>query len=245
MQGLHAATGHGGTVALTGHPVGRRILAHYVVDLIASTLVVLIVGWLFEASVSNVHLQSAVLAQNEIFVAISRFTPHSLVFSYFETVRVMNMSLGYSYQFPTDFAGTVNHAFRTVGELLMNIAVAVPVTLLGLYHKASGTAAQVVLAGFGVALGTVFVALFAARTSLWRLILAAALTPLAISVLFLAMQGFMIAMLDTFYWFTSLAPYTVACPILCTFYWIAFPTADRGITARLAHAMLRMLEPEQ
>lgn len=55
----------------------------------------------------------------------------------------------------------------------------------------------------------------------------------------------MIAMLNTFYWFTSLAPFTVACPVLCTAFWMAFPNAERGITASLAHAMLRVLEPQR
>jgi hypothetical protein len=242
MQGWHAATGHGSTVVLSGRPAGRRLLTHYAIDLIASITVVLIFGWLFEASASNTRLQNAVITQNEVYIAISRFVPHSLMSSYFDTVRRMTINMPYSYQIATDFSGTIQHALLRVGELVVNIALAVPGTLLELYHQTNGIAASVVLAGFSVALVTVFGALFATRTSMWRLILGAAISPLAISVLFLALQGFMIAMLGTFHWFTTLAPYTVACPVLCTLYWIAFPAAERGATASLAHALLRVLE---
>jgi hypothetical protein len=116
---------------------------------------------------------------------------------------------------------------------------------MDLYHETSGTAAWIVLAGFGVAVGSVFTAMLAKRPSVFRLLLATVLTPFAISAVFVGLQGFMIAMLDAFYWFTSLAPYTVACPVLCTAYWTAFPNAERGITASLAHVILRVLEPRR
>ncbi len=225
--------------------MGTHLLAHYTSDMIVSVLVVLTIGWFIETSASSAHLQDAVVTQNEIYVAISRFTPHNLARSYIDTVGRMNINLWYSYEIATDFAGAINRAVLMCGEIIVNVGVAVPDTLLQLYRETSGAAARIVLAGFGVALGTVFVALFSTRTSVWRLILACAISPLAISVLFLVLQGFMIAMLETFDWFTTLAPYTVACPILCTIYWIAFPTANRGATATLAHAMLRVLEPER
>ena len=55
----------------------------------------------------------------------------------------------------------------------------------------------------------------------------------------MALQGFMVLMLDAFFWFTTLAPYTVACPVLCTLYWVAFPNAERGATATVANAVLK------
>jgi hypothetical protein len=54
---------------------------------------------------------------------------------------------------------------------------------------------------------------------------------------FLVLQGFMVLLPEAFFWFTSLAPYTVACPVICTLYWIAFPNADRGATQSAARAI--------
>jgi ABC-type Fe3+-siderophore transport system permease subunit len=127
--------------------------------------------------------------------------------------------------------------------LAFNLALAVPRTLTELYQETSGPAAWIVLIGFAMVAITLIVALLHARTSPWRLPLAVALIPLTVSLVFMALQGFMVLMIDTFYWFTTLAPYTVACPILCTAYWVIRPNADRGITASLAHAILRVLEP--
>jgi hypothetical protein len=242
MNGWHAGAGHGSTVALTGRPGGGRVLAHFAIDLIASLAAVLALGWFFEASVSSAHLQDAVVTQNAIYAAISKFTPRNLLFSYFATVDRLTINAAYTYQFATGFTGTIHEALLTVGKLVVSIFLAIPYTLLELYDQTSGTAARIVLAVFGMVLGSVFAVLFMTRMSMLRLILAAIISPVAISILFLALQGFMTAMLDTFYWFTSLAPYTVACPILCSVYWIVFPNAERGATAGLAHAMLRVLE---
>jgi len=96
-----------------------------------------------------------------------------------------------------------------------------------------------------MAIGTVFTALLAGRRSVWRLLLAIAVTPLAISVLFMILQAFMVLMLDAFFWLTWLAPYTVACPVLCTLYWVAFPHTARGAAATLVRAIGRVLEPQR
>jgi hypothetical protein len=53
----------------------------------------------------------------------------------------------------------------------------------------------------------------------------------------------MVLMLSAFFWLTTLAPYAVACPVLCTLYWVAMPNAERGAVASVAHLVLRMLEP--
>lgn len=90
--------------------------------------------------------------------------------------------------------------------------------------------------------GSVFALLLASRPSLPRLLLVSALSPIAVSVVFLALQGFMVLMLDAFVWFTALAPYAVACPVICTLYWVVFPNADRGATVMLLRAAGRALE---
>lgn len=247
MHGWHATTGTGTTLAIReqGRPVGGRLMAHYFLDLLTSMAAVLALGWFIEASASNAYLRDAIVTQNEIYVAITRFTPHNLALSYAHTVDEMTRSLMLGSQISESFIDVIGQTFATAGQFLLYLALAVPRTNMELYHETSGTAAWIVLAGFGVAVGSVFTAMLATRASVFRLLFATALTPFAISVVFVALQGFMIAMLDTFYWFTSLAPFTVACPVLCTVYWMAFPNADRGITASLAHAILRVLEPER
>jgi hypothetical protein len=247
MHGWHATTGTGTTIALHGHgrPVGGRLLAQYVLDLLASIGAVLALGWFIEASASDSYVRDAIITQNEIYVAISRFTPHNLALSYVHTVDEMTRSLVFGPQSGEGFTEVIRQALTTVGQVLSGLVLAVPQTIIDLYHETSGTAAWIVLAGFGVAVGSVFAAMLATSASVFRLLLATLLTPLAISALFVALQGFMIAMLATFYWFTSLAPFTVACPVLCTVYWVAFPNAERGITASLAHAILQVLEPKQ
>jgi len=75
-----------------------------------------------------------------------------------------------------------------------------------------------VLVGYGMAAVTFLAALIHAGTSPWRPPLALALIPLAVLLVFMALQSFMVLMLGTFFWFTTLAPCTVACPILCTAY---------------------------
>jgi len=242
MNGWHAATRHESTVASTGHPVGGRLLAQFAIDLTASVLVVLTFGWFFAGSVSNANLHAAVVTQNAIYAAISRFTPQQLVLRYISTVDHLTSNTAYSFQVASNFTGTIDHALVAVGRLMVGIALAIPQTLLELFSETSATAARTVSVAFGMALGGVFVALFINRTSLWRLLFAAAISPLAISVLFLALQGCMVAILGIFYWFTSLVLYTIACPILCTIYWLVFPNAERGATASLARAMLRLLE---
>jgi hypothetical protein len=136
----------------------------------------------------------------------------------------------------------VRQAVVSTAMLALNLILAVPLTLAELYQETSGLAGWIVLIGFGMVAAILFAALVYARTSPWRLLRAMALVPLAVSLVFMALQGFMVLMLDAFFWFTTLAPYTVACPVLCTLYWAVRPNADRGITASLAHAVMRVLE---
>jgi hypothetical protein len=244
MLGWRAATESGPIAATTGRPVGRRFLTHYLTDLTTTVVLVLAVGWIIQASASDHYLRDAMVTQNDIYISISRFTPHNLATNYVNTVETMSRNLPVSYEYGRGYADIMHDALIKVATLILNVVVAVPETVTDLYRQTSGTAAWIVLAGFAVALGSVFAALVGTRTSLWRLFLATVVSPPAISVLFVAMQGFMVVMLDTFYWFTLLAPLTVACPVLCTLYWIAFPNAERGITVSAAHAVLNFLEPK-
>lgn len=221
----------------------RRQMTHYLMDLAASVVVVLAVGWFIQSSASEFYVRDALITQNEIYVTISRFTPHNLLASYGATVQRAAQGIAAAHDTSGNTADAVRHAVVSTALLALNLILAVPLTLAGLYQETSGAAGWIVLIGFGMVTAILFGALVYARTSPWRLLRAMALVPLAVSLVFMALQGFMVLMLDAFFWFTALAPYTVACPILCTLYWVIKPNADRGITALLAHAVLRRLEP--
>src|SRR5579863_4917266 len=163
MHGWHATTGTGTTMAIHGHgrPAGARLLAHYILDLLASMAAVLALGWFIEASASNAYVRDAIVTQNEIYVAISRFTPHNMALSYVHTVDEMTRSLPFGSQTGQNFTDAIRQALVMVGQFLLELALAVPHTMMDLYCETSGTAAWIVLAGFGVALASVFAAMLA------------------------------------------------------------------------------------
>jgi hypothetical protein len=132
-----------------------------------------------------------------------------------------------------------------MGWLLLNICLAAPRMLLELYRQTSGIAAWIVLAGFTAGISAVFAWLLSGRFALWRLLLASAAGPLVVSLVFLVLQGFMVLMLGTLYWLTVLAPYAVACPVLCILYWVVFPHADHGATSAVARAIGHLVHGPQ
>ncbi len=205
----------------------------------------LMLGWLIQTSASDDYLRNAMVAQNDIYVSISRFTPHNLAMSYVNTLESMNRNLVPGYDPGVGAASAIQGALVAVAVVIVNAVRAVPDTIIELYRETGGPAAWIVLAGFAFGLGGVFLALLGTRASPWRLLLAAVVSPFAISAVFVGLQGFMAAMLDMFYWFTTLAPYTVICPVICTLYWIVLPNAERGATATVAHALLRVLDPKR
>jgi len=221
------------------------MLAFFLTDLVASVALVLMLGWLIQTSASDDTLRNAMIAQNDIYVSISRFTPRNLAISYAGILREMNRNVMIRYDSSPDITAAIHAAVLAVATITVNAVRAVPDTIVELYGEASGLASWIVLVGFGVGLGGIYATLRATRASPWRLFLAAAVSPFAISAVFVVLQGFMIAMLGMFYWFTELAPYTVICPALCTLYWIVVPNAERGATAALAHALLRVRDPKR
>jgi len=218
------------------------MLVHYLTDLVVSVLLVLALGWMFQSSADDLALRNALIAQNDIYRELSRLTPRNLFFDYLATLDRMMRNALFGYSRMEGLGGAIWQALLTIGELLLDLVLAVPRTLIGLYQETGGTAASIVLAAFGMAAGTVFTWLLRSKRLLARLALALVLTSVAISGVFLLLQAFMVMMLDTFFWFTALAPYTVVCPVLCTLYWVAFPRADRGATAMAARAFMRVLE---
>ncbi len=218
-------------------------MTHYLMDLAASVVVVLAVGWFVQASASEFYVRDALITQNEVYVAISRFTPHNLLARYGATVQHLAQGIAAAHDTSGNTVYAIRQAVLSTLALGLTLILAVPLTLSELYQETSGAAAWIVLIGFGMVAAILIAALLYARTSPWRLLRALVLVPLAVSLVFMALQGFMVLMLDGFFWFTALAPYTVACPVLCTLYWVLRPNADRGITASLAHAIMRRLEP--
>ena len=217
---------------------GGRIALDYLTDLVVSVGVVLVCGWLVQVSVNDTRLRDALTGQDAIFAAINRFTPQNLFASYIQTIGQTARGLGEGVDISGGVGSSVGQALSLVGRAALSITVAAPQTMLELYQQTSGVAAWVVLAGFAIALCSVFVWLvFAGRVTVFRIVAASVLSPLVVSLVFLLLQIFMVAMLDAFFWFTVLAPYAMACPVVCTLYWLLFPQADRGMT----HTLLRAI----
>jgi hypothetical protein len=203
---------------------------------------VLVIGRIFQASAVDNYVRDAITTQNELYVAIGRFTPASLFQSYITTIEELKGSVTVGMDYSGNVASGVWQVISTIGNVTLGIALAAPNTVITLYGQASGMTELFVLAGFCIGVSAVLAWLLATKTSLWRLLLASAASPFAISVVFLALQAFMALMLDAFFWFTLLAQYAVVCPLLCTAYWIARPHADRGATATVARAIGRALD---
>jgi hypothetical protein len=223
-------------------PAGRRIAGYFLTDLAVSIGIVLAGGRLFEASAGDAYLREAMVTQSDLYAAIGRFTPQNLFFNYLATIDTMGQGLAHGFN-PTDgITLAAGRTLATIGELAVDVAIAGPYTLAELYRQTSGTAAWAVLAGYGMAIGAMLAWLFMTRVSRWRLLMASAVSPLAASVVFLVLQGFMVLIPEAFFWFTSLAPYTVACPVICTLYWIAFPNADCSATHAVVRGIGRVLD---
>jgi hypothetical protein len=224
----------------------RRIALDYLTDLVVSVSVVLVCGWLIQVSLNTGRLHDAVVWQDNIFEAINRFTPQHLFASYIQTISQTARGLGDGVDITSGIGSAGGQAISLVGHAAVTIGLAAPQTMYDLYQQTTGVAAWVVLAGFAVALCCVFLWLVTAgRVTVFRVVVASVLSPVVVSLVFLLLQIFMVGMLDAFFWFTILAPYAVACPVVCTLYWLVFPNANRGITYTLAHALGNALHPHQ
>jgi len=218
----------------------RHLVIHYLVDLLVSACLVLIAGWLFEVCAGNHLLRPAVAGESELYTALSRFTPHHLAVSYAQTIDPMTRDLLRDYN-ATGVATATQHSFAAAAFLVADLTLAVPRTLIRLFGETRGLASWIVLAGVGMAAAVLVIWLRAAWLSPARLAIALVLSPFAISVAITMLQAFMALMLAGFYWLTLLAPYTVACPVLCSAWWVCFPNAEAGATITLARALARRL----
>jgi hypothetical protein len=206
------------------------MVGYFLTDLAVSIGIVLASGRLFWASAGDAQLREALVTQTDIYLALGRFAPRNLLFTYLATISDMSRGLIRESSLADGFTTAAGEVVATIGRLALGLALAGPYTLMELYRQTSGTAGRVVLAGFGVMTCAMLASLFLAGVSRWRLLLALAASPFAASVVFLVLQGFMVLIPDAVFWFTSLAPYVVTCPVICTLYWIAFPNAERGAT---------------
>jgi hypothetical protein len=236
MNGWRTDALTGSTASGSRHAASRRIIGHYLTDLAVSLGIVLVVGWISQASSGEFAIQQASITQNALYVALGHFTPVNVIADYAATIEHMRGTLNAGYS-GSGLSVAAGQTFVTIGWLLLNICLAAPRTLLDLYRETSGIAAWIVLAGFTAAISAVFAWLLTGRFTLWRLVLASAASPLVVSVVFMVLQGFMLMLLGSFYWLTVLAPYAVACPVLCTLYWVVFRHADHGATSSVARAI--------
>ena len=240
MNGWRIDALSGSAASGSRHAASRRIMGHYLTDLAVSIGIVLLVGWIFQISSDDFAVQQALITQNELYVALGHFTPLNVIADYAATIEDIRRTLN-SGNSGGGFALAAGEIFATIGWLLVSICLAAPRTLLELYRQTSGVAAWIVLAGFTASVSGIFAWLLTGRFTLWRVVLASAAGPLVVSVVFMVLQGFMLMLLGSFYWLTALAPYAVACPVLCTLYWVVFRHAEHGATSSVARAIGNLL----
>jgi hypothetical protein len=209
----------------------------FMTDLAVSVGIVLVCGWLFAGDVGS---GSIPVEQNEVYVALGRFAPQNLFFTWLTTLDDMGVGLIHGFSFADGFGPAASQVLATIGRLVLFTALAGPYTLAALYRETSGTAAWIVLAGFGMT--TVLACLFAAGVSRWRLLVALVVSPIAASILFLMLQGVMVLMAEASVRLDVVAPYVLACPLICTLYWVAFPGAERSATQAVARAISLALD---
>jgi len=210
-----------------------RVVRHYLIDLTVSVGIVLAVGSLFQNAAGAAHLHGALATQSEVYVAISRFAPKQLLSSYLSTISDLTQG-GMLFDASDGLAQAPGQALAALGRTMLGIGLAAPYTLAALYRQTSGMASMVVLAGFALSIAAMLGWLLMTRIAPGRLLLASLLSPVAVSVVFAMLQAFMLVMLEGFFWLTTLSPYAVVCPVLCTLYWVAFPHAQGGATAAVA-----------
>jgi hypothetical protein len=217
---------------------------HFLIDLAVSVGCLLAVGSLLQNSAGDSYLQGALVTQSEVYVAISRFTPPQLLFSYLATINDVTQG-GMLFDGADGLVQAPGQVLSALGRTMLGIGLAAPYTLAALYRQTSGIASMVVLAGFALSIAAVLGWLLMTRIATGRLLLASLLSPIAVSVVFAILQAFMLLMLDAFFWLTALSPYAVICPVVCALYWIAFPDARGGATATVAHTIGRVFSRRQ
>src|SRR5262245_43711251 len=111
---------------------GRRVAVHYLIDLVVSVCVILLIGWVFEVVVGDRVLRDALVTQNELYTAISRFTPHNLAISYAATVEHMVRGGAVAFTPRDGIATAVSQAGTAVAHLAEITLIAIPRTVLRL-----------------------------------------------------------------------------------------------------------------
>ena len=208
----------------TRRRISRYMVVQYLLDLAVSVSIVLLGGWLFQEAVGDGYLREAGFTQNSVYVAISRFAPPSLFYSYFTTISDLGQGLSYQLDFGNGMPA-LGQVFTATGETVLQLALAAPYTLAVLYQQTSGIAALFVLMGFAVTIATVLGWLIKTGFAPWRLLLASILSPIAVSLVFAVLKAFLVLILNASLTLTALAPYAAACPLICTPIGAFMPTA--------------------
>jgi len=212
------------------------MIGQYLTDLIVFLGIVLVISWMFQVSSARLYLHSTPMMQNDIYMAMRQFTPVNMLASYASTLVDMRRSMDSGVGSADGLATAAGQTFVTIGWVMLDICLIAPRTMIEFYRQTSGIAAWVVVAGFALSIGAVFAWLLSGRLVLWRILLASTVSPLVVSAVFLALQTLWELALTTSFLLATLGPYVIACPVICALYWLAFPSAEHGITGSLAHA---------
>jgi hypothetical protein len=212
------------------------MIGQYLTDLTVLLGIVLVISWTFQVSSAGLYLHSNLTMQNDIYMALSHFTPLNMLASYASTMADMRRDLDAGIGSADGLGSASGQLFTTIAWLMLDVCLVAPRTIIAIYRQTAGTAAWVVLAGFALSLGTVLAWLLSGRIVLWRIFLVSMVSPLVVSAVFLSLQSLWEMALITFFLLVALTPYVIACPVICALYWLAFPHAERGITGNMAHA---------
>jgi hypothetical protein len=223
----------------------RRMIGQYLTDLTVFLSIVLVISWTFQISSAGLYLHSKLTTQNDIYMAMSQFTPLNMLVSYASTMADMRRDLDSGIGSAGGLATASGQIFATIGWVMLDVCLVAPRTIIAIYRQTSGTGAWVVLAGFAMSIGAVLAWLLSGRVVVWRVLLASMASPLVVSAVFLALQSLCEMVLITYFLLATLAPYIIAVPVICALYWLAFPSAERGITGSLVHAAERLWHGKQ
>lgn len=207
----------------------RHIAGAYALDLAVSLTLVLIGLRLWGAVSAAVPETTWAI---NLHAAVARFTPAGLWDIYRDETRMAITELAQQRG-----AGVLPGVLLGL-QLLLRVLLAAPATLAVIWQQTDTFSDWLTLVGFGTILVGTFLVLVTARwLSLARVLVAAVGSPLAAVGLFWMVQQSLLDMVDGFGWFAAVAPWCLLCPVACTLYWVAFPTADHGATVACLRAV--------
>ena len=215
----------------------RRLALAYLTDLVMAILVVLVCVRLLTSSPSVSAISSEPFFQ--FSAAVSRYTPYGLWLTYQDTLGAMLRDFDH-----TAAAGPF-HSLLLGLEVLLLVMLAGPATLFAVYNQSIGLDTWMVMAAAVLTLAIFVMISFAWRPTFPRVVFAAAVSPLIASILFWVMQQLVFDAFDAVTWLAVAAPWCLACPVVCTLWWVLFPHAPHGAAATLLCWVGRLRQPQR